>query len=375
MAELNQRLDAIEERFNEALGQVVKRSDMDGLKLIEAHVMELAAHVEETRGRLDRIDAIDDQMQSLARRLEDGDHQRLDALEKLLQDYVAEWRKGDERTASTLQSLEDVISRLGESIEAMEAHKPAPDLALAARHTAASASPRSKAIRCRRFMPMRPACWSPRPSLAAGCCRLLRHRARLLRWCCRQFRTVAGAWPPRRRTAQDGPAGDPLPSPSFLVSMMRQIAPGPGAGRGKRARRRQPAEPLPDPAPEADAATRPAPRRARPSLLLAGGITLFAAIGYLLVDIFMTTSVRRFARPRPSRARGLRRKGGSGSHCRAACVTADVHLAGSRHQEDAHDRQSRDGPGPSAPRVARIDAIGSAMAAAFRTQEAPTARR
>ena len=61
-AHLNRRLDAIEERFNEALGKVVQRSDLDGLKLIEAHVIELAAHVEHTRGRLDRIDAIGGQM-------------------------------------------------------------------------------------------------------------------------------------------------------------------------------------------------------------------------------------------------------------------------------------------------------------------------
>ena len=61
-AHLNRRLDAIEERFNEALSKVAQRSDLDGLRLIEAHVLELAAHLEHTRGRLDRIDAIDDQV-------------------------------------------------------------------------------------------------------------------------------------------------------------------------------------------------------------------------------------------------------------------------------------------------------------------------
>ena len=194
MAHLNHRLDAIEERFNEALGQVVQRSDLDGLKLIEAHVIELAAHVEQTRGRLDRIDAIDDQMQGLARRLEEGDHQRLDALEKLLQDYVAEWRKGDERTASALRSLEDVVSRVGESIEAMEAQKPATGpVALAARHSGPRASPRSKAIRSRRFTPMRPACWSR-----------LTHRAPL----------DAADYAPRAEPDCRG-VGDPLPREGF----------------------------------------------------------------------------------------------------------------------------------------------------------------
>ena len=140
-AHLNRRLDAIEERFNEALGKVVQRSDLDGLKLIEAHVIELAAHVEHTRGRLDRIDAIDDQMRGLVRRLEEGDHQRLDALESLLQDYVAEWRKGDDRTASALRSLEDVVVGVGKSVEAMEAQKPALDLSLSVLGTAGLAEP------------------------------------------------------------------------------------------------------------------------------------------------------------------------------------------------------------------------------------------
>ena len=85
----------------------------------------------------------------------EGDHQRLDALEKLLQDYVAEWRKGDDRTASALRSLEDVVSRVGESIEAMEAQKPAPDLSLVGARHAGLAEPRSKPIPCLRSMPMR----------------------------------------------------------------------------------------------------------------------------------------------------------------------------------------------------------------------------
>ena len=58
--QLTHRLDAIEERFKEVLDRVAQRSDLDGLKLIEAHVVELSAHIEQTRGRLDRIDTLDE---------------------------------------------------------------------------------------------------------------------------------------------------------------------------------------------------------------------------------------------------------------------------------------------------------------------------
>ena len=72
LASFNRRLDRIEERFGEALSQVAQRSDLEGLRLIEAQVLELAAHVEETRGRLHRIDAIDDNVRALASRLDEG---------------------------------------------------------------------------------------------------------------------------------------------------------------------------------------------------------------------------------------------------------------------------------------------------------------
>jgi len=352
-AHLNRRLDAIEERFNEALGKVVQRSDLDGLKLIEAHVIELAAHVEHTRGRLDRIDAIDDQMRGLVRRLEEGDHQRLDALESLLQDYVAEWRKGDDRTASALRSLEDVVSRVGESVEAMEAQKPALDLSLSVLGTAGLAEPAIES--------------DPLSQVYADAARVLEplaHRAPL----------DAADYAPKGKSDAEAlafapsqdfgpPAGqhetkpgdDSVPSPSLLVSMMRsKLRQALGVGNTTRRSDSQTtvaagAEPITTPA-----------RRKRPNLLLTGGITLFAAIGYLLVDVFMSTSAPR----RPVEAEHTARPAD-------AKQTAALPAALSR----ASDHAGTAAPLPIAnaasasPGFARIEAIGTAMAAVFRQRD------
>jgi localization factor PodJL len=378
VAHLNHRLDAIEERFNEALSQVAQRSDLDGLKLIEAHVMELAAHVEQTRGRFDRIDAIDEQMQGLARRLEDGDHRRLDALEKLLQDYVAEWRKGEERTASALRSLEDVVNRVGESIETMEAQKPVPDLSLSLlgrSHLGGStieSDPLSQVYAdAARVLepvdqgsPLDAADYMPKTEPAA----VVPPAQSQAQW--------QGMATPAADPRKTDPTGDPLPAPSFRALAMRAKMRQAQLLGAESEPGEEPAEPLPDPAPEADAAARPTPRRARSSWLLAGGITLFAAIGYLLVDVFMTTSVTPL---RPSATEQSART----PEVKAAAAPTAVPRAGEQ-PDVAHSASPADGikktptidsremdPAPSAPRVARIDAIGSVMAAAFRNAESP----
>ena len=370
VAHLNHRLDAIEERFNEALSQVAQRSDLDGLKLIEAHVMELAAHVEETRGRLDRIDAIDEQMQGLARRLEDGDHRRLDALEKLLQDYVTEWRKGDERTASTLRSLEDVVNRVGESIETMEAQKPVPDLSLSLLGTPGLGEPTidsdplsqvyADAARVLEPVdhgsPLDAADYVPRVEPAAETSLI-------------QSQAMASPTADPRETNLPG---DPLRAPSFRALAMRaKMRQAQLLGAESEPGQEQ-AERSPDPAPEADAAPPPAPRRVRSSLLLAGGITLFAAIGYLLVDVLMTTSAaprRPAATEYSARPAEARAAAGPLALPRASEHTDGAHSpADGIKQAPAIDSRETDPTTPS-PRVARIDALGSVMAAAFRRTE------
>jgi len=125
---LNGRLDAFEERFSAALGRVAQRSDLDSLKSVEASVMELATQLDRARDRLDLIGDVDEEVRGLARKLDETGAQRAGALEKLLRDCMVEWRESEQRTASALQNLEEAVSRLGDTVDAMEASKPAPDL-------------------------------------------------------------------------------------------------------------------------------------------------------------------------------------------------------------------------------------------------------
>ena len=356
-AHLNRRLDAIEERFNEALSQVVQRSDLDGLKLIEAHVIELATHVEHTRGRLDRIDAIDEQMQNLARRLEQGDHQRLDALEKLLQDYVAEWRKGDDRTASALRSLEDVVSRVGESVEAMEAQKPAPDLSLSMLGTPGLVEPAIEpgslsqvyADARRLLEPM-----THRSSLdAADYAPKDESEAGALAFAPSHERTQP---PADRQETKSG--DDTVPSPSLLVSMMRtKLRQALGVGKILRSDQHTTV------ATGSDRAATPARWRSRPNLLLTGGITLFAAIGYLLVDVFMNTSA---APRRPAETEHSTRPAEAKA---AAALPASLPRVSDHTATASSAIDWRGDNAAPAPSGARIEAIGNAMAAVFRSRE------
>jgi hypothetical protein len=129
-ADLNGRLEAIEERFGQALERVAQRAEGQDLRAIEVHVLNLADHLERTRERLEQIGSLEAQVRGLSQRLDAADQQQLGALGKLLRDYVGEWRESEQRTASALHSLEEAIHRLGDTMDAMEASKPAPDLSL-----------------------------------------------------------------------------------------------------------------------------------------------------------------------------------------------------------------------------------------------------
>ena len=138
--------------------------DGEGLKLIDAHVAELAEHVDAIRQQLGRLDAMDGQLCELTRTLEErqradsgarpigrGRHRgagrqrgrarsepcrripagagrrpgpsdgRIEALEALLQDYIAERRRSDEVSAGILRTIEDALVRILDRVEAMEA--------------------------------------------------------------------------------------------------------------------------------------------------------------------------------------------------------------------------------------------------------------
>jgi flagellar motility protein MotE (MotC chaperone) len=130
LAALSSRLEAIEQRFGATLGRVAQRTDLDGLRSIEAHILDLGAQLERARERLEQIGAVDEQLRALARKLDEAGEQRTGTLERLLRDAVAEWRESEQRTAGALRSIDEAVNRLGDAVDAMEASKPAPDLTL-----------------------------------------------------------------------------------------------------------------------------------------------------------------------------------------------------------------------------------------------------
>jgi localization factor PodJL len=167
LAALDRRLDLFERRLDGALSDMARGTDHAGLKLIDAHVMELAEHFETMREQLTRLDTIDGQLRELTRALEGaqqrpgadaatlsedaivtlidtaaeraasrlaasmpadaGGQGRIEALEQMLQDYVAERRRSEETSAGILRTIEDALVRIIDRVEAMDAARLAPE--------------------------------------------------------------------------------------------------------------------------------------------------------------------------------------------------------------------------------------------------------
>jgi localization factor PodJL len=165
LADLDRRLDQFERRLDRALGDMALGGGRGDLKLIDAHLVEFAGHVEAVREQLARLDAMDAQLRELARALEGaespradhgpwhqdaiaelinsaaeraaskvaaslpaagGGQDRVDALEVLVGDCVAEHRRSEEASAGVLHSIEAALMRIVDRIEAMEAMMAAP---------------------------------------------------------------------------------------------------------------------------------------------------------------------------------------------------------------------------------------------------------
>ncbi len=77
MQDLNRRFDALEERWNAAVDGLASRSDVEGLKIVEAHVTELTQKLEQAQAQLSRLDAIEAQIANLAAQLSDDQIVRL----------------------------------------------------------------------------------------------------------------------------------------------------------------------------------------------------------------------------------------------------------------------------------------------------------
>jgi len=167
LAALNHRLDQFEVRLDAALEAAAHSLDAQGLGLIQAHVDQLAAYFEYTRSQLGRLDAIDQQLREMGHVLEaqhrqqpgeahgqadiealiasaaeraagrvaaaapaaaEASHQdRIEALEGVLEAYIAERHRGEEVTTSILSTIEDALVRIADRVDAMELAKSTPD--------------------------------------------------------------------------------------------------------------------------------------------------------------------------------------------------------------------------------------------------------
>jgi hypothetical protein len=168
LAALAPRFDQLQQQFEGTLADAVQRLDVGGLTLLEAHMRELTGQFDHVRGELTRLDAIENHLRDLGQRLEQrqagaevgrpaeggpdfeamieaaverlanrltesmprakpvDDAQQPDRvafLEGVLQDYIAERRRGDEVTGTVLHTIEDALHRILDRIDAMEVER------------------------------------------------------------------------------------------------------------------------------------------------------------------------------------------------------------------------------------------------------------
>ena len=161
---LSQRVDQFEQHFNGLIEGVATRGDVEGVRLIEAHVSELASHMENAHVQLQRLDAIEDHLTGITAKLDDvhraatmasnddAPQQSLQseidmdavartaaeaaashfaklqpqpshdagAVRDMLQDFIAESRQGEENTTALLDTLQQAMIRLLDRIDTME---------------------------------------------------------------------------------------------------------------------------------------------------------------------------------------------------------------------------------------------------------------
>lgn len=68
---LNQRVNELENHFTGLIEGVATRGDVEGIRLIEAHMSELATHLEGAHNQLLRLDAIENQLSAVAGKLDE----------------------------------------------------------------------------------------------------------------------------------------------------------------------------------------------------------------------------------------------------------------------------------------------------------------
>ena len=164
---LGQRVDQLEQHFSTLFEGVATRNDVEGVRLIEAHVSELAGHLENAQTQLQRLDVIEQHLAGIAGQLDDvhraalatsdtvdGDmHASAGAFDldrvartaaeaaanhltkiqprdgyatetaeigSMLRTFIAEARQGEENTTALLDTLQQAMIRLLDRVDAIE---------------------------------------------------------------------------------------------------------------------------------------------------------------------------------------------------------------------------------------------------------------
>lgn len=184
MIGLDARLDDLEQRFELALGDVATRSDVEGLRMLEAHIAELSAQIEDARNQFGRLETIEDTLAAIADRLADlsyesprdradlsapdlepmissavekiagrlqqaphaladlqgladaaaervaerfseagqtgGSSEDVHSIRQLLDQFINERREGDEHTAAMLDTMQQAMIRVLDRVDALE---------------------------------------------------------------------------------------------------------------------------------------------------------------------------------------------------------------------------------------------------------------
>ena len=161
---LTTRLDQLEKQFGIALEKVATRTDVDGLRIIEAHIAELTTQIADTQKQLQRLESIESHLQDLSAyaaaagepspapaitsaaplALPDFDSvadntadrvlsrlagmppkpaaeaEHIDQIQQMLQSFIAEHHRQSANTANALDTMQDVLVNLIDRVEAIQ---------------------------------------------------------------------------------------------------------------------------------------------------------------------------------------------------------------------------------------------------------------
>ncbi|MGE5513160.1 MAG: hypothetical protein ACM31O_18165 [Bacteroidota bacterium] len=164
VAALEQRFAAFERRLEKAFGEIATRADLEGLKLVEGHVVELLDQLRDVRAGLDRVVSIETRLAELKSVLSDdqvarlvgaimpteqelsriaeaaaakalqrseappqaGDTPaaaRLDELRTLLSDFADERRRNELEMADALDTMQQAMEHIHERIDSIVASR------------------------------------------------------------------------------------------------------------------------------------------------------------------------------------------------------------------------------------------------------------